>query len=71
MIYIIILLILFVFTIIYGIYKKAEIQFSPVLGFMFGALISYDDLYGDTEYTIQVCFGFISLTIIWTQDTNG
>lgn len=52
-------------------YKKAEILFSPVLGFMIGSLISYDEYEGEIDYTLQCCIGFISITILWTEKTSG
>ena len=71
MIYIIILIIITFIVLLYGVYKKAEILFSPVLGFMIGSLISYDEYEGEIDYTLQCCIGFISITILWTEKTSG
>jgi len=51
----------------YGIYKKAEIHFSPVIGFMLGTLISFEEYDNNKEYTLQCCLGFVSLTVIWIE----
>lgn len=72
MIVVVVLLSFFCIVLLYGIYKTAEIQFSPVVGFMIGALISYEEIEDDNiEYTLQCCLVFISLTVVWNQKING
>tara|TARA_R110000851_G_scaffold182838_1_gene331957 strand:- start:3 stop:221 length:219 start_codon:yes stop_codon:yes gene_type:complete len=72
LIYIILLFFAFIFIILLGLYKNAEIQFSPILGFMIGTLISYEEIDDDNiEYTLQCCLVFISLTVVWNQEING
>tara|TARA_R110002012_G_scaffold125573_2_gene277167 strand:+ start:988 stop:1203 length:216 start_codon:yes stop_codon:yes gene_type:complete len=71
LIYFVLLIVVTFFVLLFGMQKKAEILFSPVLGFMFGSLISYEEYEEETDYTIQCCIGFISITIIWTHKTNG
>jgi len=66
-----ILLLLSFIIIVYGLYKNIEIIFSPVIGFMLGTLISWDEYDDGIDYTIQCCLGFISITIIWTEKVNG
>ena len=67
MIYILLLVCIFFIIIMYGIYKKAEIHFSPVIGFMLGTLISFEEYDNNKEYTLQCCLGFVSLTVIWIE----
>jgi len=46
----------------------ADIYFQPIVGLMFGALYSKEKLEDDlTQYTLQSCIAFMSLTIIWIE----
>ena len=71
MIYILLLVLLFIIIIMFGLYKKAEIQFSPVVGFMVGSLISWEHYEDGIDYTLQCCLGFISLTVLWSDQIDG
>lgn len=53
--------------IILGLYHKAEITFSPILGLMVGSLYSYTDYQEGREHTFQVCLFVISITVQWIQ----
>jgi hypothetical protein len=45
---------------------KADVYIQPIIGFMFGALYSKEILEDSlTQYTLQWCGGFISITIVW------
>lgn len=68
MIYIFLLVFIFFIVLSYGIFKNAEIYFSPVIGFMVGTLISYEEINNNIEYTLQCCLGFISLTVTWEKN---
>ena len=47
---------------------NADIYLQPIIGLMFGALYSKEELEDDlTQYTLQCCIGFISLTIVWIE----
>jgi hypothetical protein len=56
---------------LFALHNNYEIILSPVIGFMIGGLISWDDYEDGRDYTIQCCLGFISITVIWTDQTNG
>lgn len=71
MIIVVFLVTFFFIVLLYGMYKRAEIQFSPVIGFMIGGLISWEEFEDGTDYTLQCCVGFISITIIWTDQITG
>lgn len=71
MIYLIGIIIVATVFLMIGAYNKAEVFISPVIGFMFGALLSYEDYDDGTDYTLQTCIGFISITVVWTEKTNG
>ena len=46
----------------------ADIYFQPIIGLMFGALYSKENLEDDlVQYTMQCCIAFMSLTIIWIE----
>jgi|TARA_R110002124_G_scaffold56566_1_gene159443 hypothetical protein len=46
----------------------ADIYIHPIVGLMFGALYSKEELEEDlTQYTLQSCIFFISVTVIWIQ----
>ena len=46
----------------------ADIYVQPILGLMFGALYSKENLEDDlVQYTMQCCIAFMSLTIIWIE----
>ena len=46
----------------------ADIFLQPIVGLMFGALYSKEQLEEDfTQYTLQSCIFFISVTVIWIQ----
>ena len=46
----------------------ADIYLQPIVGLMFGALYSKEELEEDlTQYTLQSCIFFISVTVIWIQ----
>lgn len=49
---------------------KADIYIQPIIGLMFGALYSKEDIeeHNINQYTLQCCIGFISLTIIWAEE---
>ena len=47
---------------------NADIYFQPIIGLMFGALYSKEELEDDlVQYTMQCCIAFMSLTIIWIE----
>ena len=47
---------------------NADIYFQPIIGLMFGALYSKEELDNDlVQYTMQCCIAFMSLTIIWIE----
>ena len=46
----------------------ADIYLQPIVGLMFGALYSKEELEDDlTQYTLQSCIFFISVTVIWIE----
>lgn len=46
----------------------ADIYIQPIIGLMFGALYSKENLEDDlVQYTMQCCIAFMSLTIIWIE----
>jgi len=46
----------------------ADIHIQPIVGLMFGALYSKENLEDDlVQYTMQCCIAFMSLTIIWIE----
>ena len=46
----------------------ADIYLQPIVGLMFGALYSKEQLEEDlTQYTLQSCIFFISVTVIWIE----
>ena len=46
----------------------ADIYLQPIVGLMFGALYSQEELEEDlTQYTLQSCIFFISVTVIWIE----
>jgi|TARA_R110000868_G_C10362285_1_gene717459 hypothetical protein len=46
----------------------ADIYVQPIIGLMFGALYSKENLEDDlVQYTMQCCIAFMSLTIIWIE----
>ena len=46
----------------------ADIHIQPIVGLMFGALYSKENLEDDlVQYTMQCCIAFLSLTIIWIE----
>jgi|TARA_R110001606_G_scaffold267912_1_gene416682 hypothetical protein len=46
----------------------ADIYVQPIVGLMFGALYSKENLEDDlVQYTMQCCIAFMSLTIIWIE----
>ena len=46
----------------------ADIYLQPFVGLMFGALYSKEELEEDlTQYTLQSCIFFISVTVIWIE----
>jgi hypothetical protein len=46
----------------------ADIYLQPIVGLMFGALYSKEELEEDlTQYTLQSCIFFISVTVIWIE----
>ena len=46
----------------------ADIYVQPIIGLMFGALYSKENLEDDlVQYTMQCCIDFMSLTIIWIE----
>ena len=47
---------------------NADIYFQPIIGLMFGALYSKEELEDNlVQYTMQCCIAFMSLTIIWIE----
>ena len=47
---------------------NADIYVQPIIGLMFGALYSKENLEDDlVQYTMQCCIAFMSLTIIWIE----
>jgi len=68
----VVLVLLLIATVLFYIAQqvKADIYIQPIIGLMFGALYSSQDLqdHDATEYTLQCCIGFISLTIIWADE---
>jgi len=57
-----------------GIIKRAEIVFSPIKGFVLGALIHVETFIENdneiTEYTLQAIIGFLSVNVIWERQTG-
>ena len=46
----------------------ADIYVQPIIGLMFGALYSKENLEDNlVQYTMQCCIAFMSLTIIWIE----
>lgn len=46
----------------------ADIYIQPIIGLMFGALYSKENLEDNlVQYTMQCCIAFMSLTIIWIE----
>ena len=46
----------------------ADIYLQPIVGLMFGALYSKEEVEEDlTQYTLQSCIFFISVTVIWIE----
>ena len=68
----VVLVLLLIATVLFYIAQqvKADIYIQPIIGLMFGAFYSSQDLqeHDATEYTLQCCIGFISLTIIWADE---
>jgi len=50
-----------------GLYKKAEITFSPILRIVVGSLYSYTDYVVGREHTFQVCILVLSITVTWIE----
>jgi len=48
-----------------GVMKNATFIVSLVKGAMFGALYNKDEFEDVNEYTIQFCFVFVTITILW------
>jgi hypothetical protein len=70
--YLIALFVLFLLITPYAVTKNATFIVSLVKGFMFGALYNKDEYQEDevTEHTIQFCFMFITITMIWEKPLN-
>ena len=46
----------------------ADMYVQPIVGLMFGALYSKEELEDDLiQYTLQSCIFFISFTVIWIE----
>jgi hypothetical protein len=68
----IVLVLLLIATVLFYIAQqvKADVYIQPIIGLMFGALYSKEDIeeHNINQYTLQCCIGFISLTIIWAEE---
>ena len=70
--YLIALFVLFLLITPLAVLNNANFIISLVKGFMFGALYNKDEYPEDevTEHTIQFCFMFITITMIWEKPLN-
>jgi len=70
--YLFVLFVIFLLITPYAVSKNATFIISIVKGFMFGALYNKDEYFEDeiVEHTIQFCFMFITITIIWEKPLN-
>jgi len=70
--YLITLFVLFLLITPFAVLNNAIFIISLVKGFMFGALYNKDEYQEDevTEHTIQFCFMFITITMIWEKPLN-
>ena len=55
-----------------AVFNNATFIISLVKGFMFGALYNKDEYIEDevAEYTLQFCFMFITVTMVWEKPLN-
>lgn len=65
--YLIMLFVVFLLITPYAVTKNATFIVSLVKGFMFGGLYNKDEYPEDeiSEHTVQFCFMFITITMIW------
>jgi hypothetical protein len=70
--YLIALFVLFLLITPLAVLNNATFIISLVKGFMFGALYNKDEYQEDevTEHTIQFCFMFLTITMIWEKPLN-
>ena len=74
LIYILLGLLLFATAITYwGQINDGDIIFAPIVGIALAALYSSTDYEeeGVTEYTLQCCILFVSISVIWNKPLNG
>ena len=57
----------------WGQLNNGEIRLAPLVGIMVGALWSKMEIEDEkvTEYWLQVCIVFISITVIWEKPMTG
>lgn len=70
---IIVLLIIATAMLYWGQLNKGEIHIGPIMGFVIGALYSYQEFEDEKiiEHQLQCCILFISITVIWEKPMNG
>jgi len=70
--YLIALFVIFLLITPLAVLNNATFIISLVKGFMFGALYNKDEYQEDevTEHTIQFCFMFLTITMIWEKPLN-
>jgi hypothetical protein len=70
--YLIALFVLFLLITPLAVLNNATFIISLVKGFMFGALYNKDEYQEDevTEHTVQFCFMFLTITMIWEKPLN-
>ena len=70
--YLFVLFIVFLLITPLAVAKNATFLISLVKGFMFGGLYNRDTFEEDevVEHTIQFCFMFITITMIWETPLN-
>jgi ABC-type branched-subunit amino acid transport system permease subunit len=57
----------------WGQLNNGEIRLAPLVGIMVGALWSKMEIEDEevTEYWLQICIVFISITVIWEKPMTG
>jgi len=70
--YIISLFLLFLLITPFAVINNATIMVTLIKGFMIGGLYNKDEYPEDgvSEHTIQFCFMFITITMIWEKPLN-
>lgn len=74
LIFILLGLLIFATAITYwGQLNEGEIHIALIMGIALAALYSYVDYEEEkvTEYTLQCCILFVSITVIWERPMNG